>query len=57
VSTHIGTLESSVELVSEATDAPGSQGRNAIDDRTRRCLQAKREQSLRRRTHAEGLSD
>lgn len=58
MSTHVGTLESSVELVADGGgQAPGSESRAQVDERTRRCLQAKRELAQRRRTHAEGLSD
>lgn len=58
MSTHVGTLESSVELVADGgAQPPGSEARAPVDERTRRTMQAKRELAQRRRTHAEGLSD
>lgn len=58
MSTHIGTIETIVELSSEdgpAIDA--REGSPALDERSRLLQQLARERAIALRTRAEGLSD
>jgi hypothetical protein len=58
MSTHIGTIETTVELSSE--DGPGidaREGSPVLDERSRLLQQLARERAIALRTRAEGLSD
>jgi hypothetical protein len=58
MTTHIGAIETSVELTSEAGPALGASERSPVIDERSRLMQAlARARALARRTRAEGLSD
>jgi hypothetical protein len=58
VSTHVGSLETEIEIVPDP--APGlssPQGSSLLDERTRLAQQLQRERSIAARTRAEGFDD
>lgn len=57
MATHIETVESEVELVEEPSPPETAVRSPLLDQRTRRDLRARREETLRRRIDAEGCSD
>lgn len=59
MATHIGTLESEIEVVDSPAPAagPADASSSALDDRARRRQEARRERARILRTYAEGTSD
>ncbi len=58
MSTHLGVVETEIEIVSEP--GPGidaRQGSSALDERSRMQQQLARERAIARRTRAEGFDD
>lgn len=59
MSTHVGSIETSVELAPEPSGPAidTREGSTAIDERSRLVQQLARERAIARRTRAEGFDD